>query len=224
MAPSRSRRTIVASAQAENVAGTTIATRSGWARAARSIARASSAVAAIRASVRTCLPALERGDRDRRVEDRPGADEHRVDLGIGQQRLPRRVRTIDPERLGGARARTSAERLATPTSSTPSIARKRGTCSAATIRPAPTIPILIGSVTVAPVSSHRRRRAHPGRASRDGATGRRRRPGRRPRPPPPWPRRSGCPARSRSGRRRPGRGRRGSVPRPRPRPRIARRG
>ena len=57
MAPSRSRRTIVPSAQAEKLAGTTAAICSGWARAARSIARASSALAAIRASVRTCLPA-----------------------------------------------------------------------------------------------------------------------------------------------------------------------
>ena len=45
------------SAHAEKLAGTTIAVCSGWARAARSIARASSALAAIRASVRTCLPA-----------------------------------------------------------------------------------------------------------------------------------------------------------------------
>ena len=127
---------IVALAQAENVAGTTYAMRSGWARAARTIARASSAVAAIRASVRTCLPASSaaivtgawrtghaRRGRRRRPGRRPAP--------------ATRVRAGKTQFLGHRRA-DSSERFATPTSSMPSIARKRGTCSAATIRPAPT--------------------------------------------------------------------------------------
>ncbi len=48
------------------------------------------------------LAGMERGDRDRRVEDRPGADQHGVDRWIGEQRLPGRVRTVEPERIGGS--------------------------------------------------------------------------------------------------------------------------
>ncbi len=102
IAPSRSSRTIVASAQAENVAGTTIATRSGWLRAARSIERASSAVDGHPCLGQDVLAGMERGDRDRRVEDRPGADQHGVDRWIGEQRLPGRVRTLEAERIGGS--------------------------------------------------------------------------------------------------------------------------
>ena len=92
----------MASAQAENVAGTTIATRSGWARAARSIARASSAVAAIRASVRTCLPASSAAivTGAWRIGQAPTSTASIA--GSATQRLPRRVRTLEAERIGGA--------------------------------------------------------------------------------------------------------------------------
>ena len=99
MAPAARRRRIVASAK-PNGAGTTIATRSGRASAAASIAPASAASIAIRPSTRTCLPAPEGRDRDGGVEVRPRGDHHGVDVRIGDELLPAGVRAGDRELRG----------------------------------------------------------------------------------------------------------------------------
>ena len=87
----------MASAQAEKVAGTTNATRSGMRPSGPDHGPRILRGGRHPRLGQDVLAGLERGDRDRRVENRPGADEDRVERRVRDERLPRRVGASEPE-------------------------------------------------------------------------------------------------------------------------------
>ena len=220
IAPSASSRRIVASAHNENDAGTTIATRSGWAREA---AQHRPGLVGGRGHPRLgqdVLAGLERGDRDRRVEVGPRPDEHGIDPRVGDEGLPVVDRARDPQ-LG----RRPPRRLRRPIGDGDELDAIDRPEPRDVLRPHDPAgpddpdPDRFRSSTPSPfvppaTPSQPSRRDTSSAAARTTA----------PALASPSRRSSGCPATSRSGRRRPGRARRGSVPRRRPRPRTARRG
>ena len=128
-------------------AGTSCATRSGCACEAVSIARASAAFIAMRASQSTCLPASS--ERIERSLCMYGQVPIEIASMLGS--LKRSSASVVTRSMPNSSATAwplSIERLQTATSSTPSIAWKPGMCRDRVFAPAPISPIRIVSTIV----------------------------------------------------------------------------
>ena len=144
MAPSARTRTIARSPQIDVGAGTTIAASSGCSSEVESISCASSAFIAMRACVRTCLPASSAASVTGAW--RYGHVATTTASTAGSSTTSPQVPYVFAKPSSCAAWRdVSGDRLTTPTSSTPGIAFRPGTCRARAIDPAPIIPMPIRS-------------------------------------------------------------------------------